>query len=135
MNAEDWRNATPEQINFWNQVKGKIAWNTITPMYYQGAIGGSEFLTYAATKLYIALEVEFSAPHIPPTASTPNITLRDEADVIDFYVAHSDFEFKPTDSTLAYYLKLFRLQNVYFSRIETTLFSVMRFNGYKLTIV
>lgn len=135
MKTLDWKNATPEQINFWKLASARLAFNTITPMYYQGAIGGSEFLTYAATKLYIALEVEFSSTHIPPTSSTPLITLRDEGDAIDFYVASSDFEFKPTDSTLAYYLKAFQLKNVYFSRIETTLFTVMRFNGYKLTIV
>jgi len=134
MNSKDWRNATPEQLNFWNCVKGKIDWNTITPLYYQGIISGSEFTVYDAGKLYVALEVEFSAPHIPPTSTVPLITFRNEANEIDLYFANSDFEFKPSDSTHVFYLKFFSLRNIYFSRFLSTLFEKMRFNGYRLNV-
>ena len=56
MITQDWKNATPEQMNLWNLCNGLIAWNTITPLYYCGAVAGSEFLVYAATKIYICLE-------------------------------------------------------------------------------
>ena len=134
MITQDWRNAKPEQLNFWNCVKGKIAWNTITPLYYQGAIPGSEFLTYNAGKLYVALEAEFSASCMSPTALIPLITFRDEANVTDFYICSSDLEYVPSDDTAEYYLKFFSLRNFYFSRIEVNVFATMRFNGYRLNV-
>jgi len=134
MNSKDWRNATPEQLNFWNCVKGKIAWNTITPLYYQDAIAGSEFLTYNADKLYVALEVEFSAPHLAPSSNVPLVAFRNEADVALFSVTSADWEFKPSDDTATYYLKLISFHNIYFSRIEVAQFSSMRFNGYRLNV-
>ncbi len=133
MKTIDWKNATPEQINFWRNVKGLIAWNTITPVYFNGLIAGSEFLTRLATKLYVALEVEFSAS-AGPGGDGGLITLYDEGDVIVHYLHQNSMAMDIADTPWLTINTVYA-RNLYFSRIDTVAYETMRFNGYRLTIV
>jgi hypothetical protein len=125
MNTLDWINATPEQKNFWKLASAKLAYATITPMFYQGVIAGTEFLTYDAAKLYIALELEFGAA--ASAASQSSIGLYDETNTLSFNPAN--------DYTYAVNIFIgnsFAGKNYYFSRFITVNIANMKFNGYKL---
>jgi hypothetical protein len=127
MKTIDWKNATPEQINFWNITSAKLAFTTITPIYYLGACAGSEFETYDAAKLYIALE--FGILDSGLNTNWGFVQLYNEANAASA---------KLTNNVIAYgiaynYLKnsLF-VQNVYFGRIAVTEYLSIKFNGYRL---
>ena len=129
-----WKNATPEQINFWNLCNGLLAgWNTITPLFYQGAIAGSEFLTYNVAKLYIALELDVSTG----TAIGVNechVNLHNMADAAIIRFKNNSIALTAADVANFAGNTLF-LKNVYFSRIDVFTYDSMRFNGYRLNVV
>jgi len=132
MNLQSWINATPEQINFWNQVKGIIAWNTITPLFYQGTIAGSEFTAYDADKLYIALELSASSSTGFGT-SAGTIALYDELNAVSFYGRNNDIGLTAAD-VKTYTINNVVLKNVYFGRIVVGSLTQMVFNGYRLDV-
>ena len=134
MNSEFWKNATPEQINFWRIANSKIAWNTIEPVFYQGTVVGAEFLTYAATKLYIALEIEFSLNVVVPGPAGGIVNFYDEANALFFYLMNNAIALTVADAA-KYEMNNAKAQNLYFGRIVPVIYTHMRFNGYKLTIV
>jgi hypothetical protein len=123
-----------EQIILWNHVQNLIPYTRITPLFYSGAIAGSEFETYAATKLYIALEIEFTGygTYYDPAGNIPAVTFYDENDLeakchsnvsLAYGVAYSVW---PNDIIL---------KNQYFGRVEAgTGLSFMKFNGYRLNV-
>lgn len=130
MKTIDWKNATPEQINLWKKVEPLLVLGLITPLYYQGPIAGSEFLTYDEEKLYLALE--FDACYNTPTSvgGAGLILFHDEANVINFHLQNNH----PVWDTAAveYCITNVSIKNIYFSRIETINFDYMKFNGYKI---
>jgi hypothetical protein len=136
MITQDWRHATPEQKNLWRAASiilpippGDV--QTITPIYYQGVVAGSEFLTYAATKLYIALEMEFG--YFAQAASQGIVNFYNEVDAIDFIASNSAGFWD--GAAVAYAGNLLVLKNHYFSRIVTVRYLNMKFSGYRLDIV
>ena len=58
MNSVDWKNATPEQKNLWKYASSLIAYTTITPLFYNGPLVGSEFSVYNAGNNCICLDYE-----------------------------------------------------------------------------
>jgi hypothetical protein len=130
MNTHDWINATPEQFNLWKLVNGLIAWTTITPLYYQGAIAASEFLTYAAGKLYIALEFEAGAGSLD--VANGNIVFYDMANSINFYSWNTAIVWNTTGAAVNYLVSNIVNKNIWFSRINKTNYTYMKFNGYRL---
>lgn len=127
MNTFDWRNASPEQFNFWKLASAKLAYTTITPMFFEGAIAGSEFLTYDAAKLYIALEIQFGPAAIDATSN--NVSFYDEANVLCYAFANNTILYNAANyfngnSGL--------IKNIYFGRIITTDINYLIFNGYRL---
>lgn len=135
MNTIDWKNATPEQINLWKLVNGLIAWTAITPLYYQGVIAGSEFLTYDAAKLYIALELETSTNDAISAITVPDLALYNEANAINFYLRNLDSVCDTAGPTVFYWGNNASIKNVYFGRILPTGYDYMKFNGYRLDII
>jgi hypothetical protein len=125
MNTLDWKNATPEQLNFWRIAKGKLAYATITPMFYCGVIAASEFLTYDATKLYIALELEFCG--FISNASQSQVQLYDESNAQNFMLCN-DF----TYAVNIFMANNLQVKNHYFGRFSVININYMKFNGYKL---
>jgi hypothetical protein len=127
-----------EQIILWNHVQNLIPYTRITPLFYSGTIAGSEFETYAATKLYIALELEFDGGALPP----PDLFLPD-----DFYIftyneaniakrAYFNLVIAMDGASLWGFGNNVRDKNQYFSRLEVlnNSFYYMKFNGYRLNV-
>lgn len=115
-----------------------VANRTITnvePFYYQGVTGGSEFVTYAATKLYIVHNVIFSttAANIPNT--TPNsITLYDAGNAINSLLHNYASYWNGTTNAVNYSHNNVVCNDIYFSRVTTGQYSYMIFNGYRITL-
>ena len=121
MQSKLWRNATPEQHNLWRQASALIAWNTITPIFYQGTTFGTEFLVYDAAKLYIALE-------FMPMYNAAIVS-------IDLYnIANAVFS-QILSGAIGTGLQEYNVKNCYFSRILPSAACYIKFNGYRLTTI
>jgi hypothetical protein len=131
MNSIDWKNATPEQINLYKKVASLLVGvQTWTPLYYQGVSAATEFLTYDAKKLYLALDI---SSHVYTLNIAINIlVLYNEANAISLQGTN----LAPVWDTAAVLMKSANNdvleRNVYFSRLTAATY--IRFNGYKVTI-
>lgn len=130
MTSIEWKNATPEQHNLWKYASGLIAYTTITPIYYLGLIGGSEFMTYNANKLYIALEVQFSSL----SDGSPAPIIYDENNAISFYVMNLSLYWDVTAAALKAYIFSIKYENIYFGRVVHNGTQYIKFNGYRLNV-
>jgi hypothetical protein len=135
MKNVNWNNATPEEFNAWQFASGLIAYNTLLPFYYNGVIAGSEFLTYAATKIYFGLSVVFSNSSAAAGAGAGLETFYDKNDVIMSYYVNSYPVWDTTAAALKYVRASYSLKNIAFSRLAATASTHIIFNGYKLLIV
>jgi hypothetical protein len=133
MNTLDWKNATPEQINFWNQCQGLIAWTTITPLFYQGTIAGSEFLVYSAAKMYIALEFEASGD-TSADVGVSYITFYGLGDAVIRVAGNVVPVWHATEAAVKYSNNVMQLKNLYFFKITNSTYPFLKFNGYRLNI-
>jgi hypothetical protein len=104
-------------------------------LHYEGLLAGSEFLTYAADKLYIALSVEFSQALGVPLVSNAGAILYDEANAANSYFIDNVAAY--WDATAAAY-KVCRTCSLvhhllWFSRVTVTYWTNIIFNGYRIT--
>jgi hypothetical protein len=130
MNSVEWQGATPEQINLWDKVVSLLVGvQTITPIYYAGSSVASEFVTYDAKKLYLALEFKTGQY----TLSSP-LTWQtyDEANAISMSYVNTNMAWDTTGAVMKYVTNFTCVKNIYFSRIVALQYIV--FNGYKITI-
>lgn len=134
MITQDWRHATPEQKLFWRQASQAIAYNTITPLFFQGYLAGSEFLVYAATKLYIALELEFDSVG-GQTVNIGIVNLYNQADALFYTSSNNDIAWDTTAAGIVYNCNPLKFKNMYFSRIAYGVYTTFKFNGYRLNII
>ena len=133
MNTLYWKYAQIEQKNLWNIASTKIAWNTITPLYYQGVTAGSEFVTYVATKLYICLELHASySLGNAQSASGALVVFYDEANAINGYGYNNMLAWDTTAAGWKYLRQVADIENIYFSRLTSGAYDYIRFNGYRL---
>ena len=133
MNSLNWDKATPEQINLWKICNALIAWTTITPLYYQGPIAGSEFLTYNAGKLYIALEIMQSGTG--GSLGNCYITLYDIANAVCTYLNNTYIYYNTVAANAPSGTFSTTHKNLYFSRIVISGdISQLKFNGYRLNV-
>ena len=131
MNSNDWKNATPEQKNIWRYVRTLIAYNTITPIYYMGAIAASEFLTYNVGKLYFALEMGFSYD----SGGGPCYGwLYNQANVLSYTLQINTISYNTTISTMVFNGNTVETKNKYFGRVANQIFNQFYFNGYRLNV-
>jgi hypothetical protein len=102
----------------------------VEPLYFQGAIAGTEFLTYANTKLYICLSMESSDAGL--NASQSALLLKDEADadMLKF------FNLAPVYDAVSvkYFSNDIVKKDLYFSRVIVTNYTKFVFNGYRITL-
>ena len=101
-------------------------------LYYDGLIAGSEFETYAATKMYICLE--FSAGILAANISgavTAYISFYDEANAISFSLNNLATAFSAAS---IYVINNVTNSNDDFSRIVTANYTYMKFIGYRVTL-
>lgn len=109
---------------------GNLRINNVEALYYQGAIGGSEFETYAATKLYMVLQIQIMYGVL--NAAVPYIQFNDAANASSFTVFNAGVVYNA--AVINYIGNLFSLENFYFSRMIPTGYSRMIFNGYRITL-
>lgn len=134
MNTADWKNATPEQINFWKLTNIRlVGWNTITPLFFSGVIAASEFLVYDAAKLYIALEFEITGTVVTATVGT--VTFYNEANVAGRVVTNESLAWDVTAAAFKMQTNPIFFKNVYFGRIAVSQYAGIKFNGYRLNII
>lgn len=130
MKSIEWNNEGLEWQILWDYVNGLAAWNTWEKIVYCGAITGSEFETYAATKIYIAKILRFDRRDT--SAVDAYITLYNEANAAMFryinIIPYWDGNYKMVGNTI-------QTETVYFSRLVNAIYTYMYFIGYRLTIV
>jgi len=121
-----------EQQNLLDSIEALVGINTITPVYYQGAIAGSEFVTYAGGKLYIALELKCSVVGTVNLGAGGYVTLYDTANAVNFYLLNNNFYWDVTAAAKYYHTISLAEKNLYFSRVATAIYSHLIFNGYRI---
>lgn len=105
----------------------------IVPLFYEGAIAGSEFLTYAATKLYMCvhLAVNVTAPNV---VIYPSITFYNEANAIFSGLINAAIMYNAGTAVINYIPNSANKENFYFSRLTAANYSQLTFNGYRFTL-
>jgi hypothetical protein len=126
--------ATPECRILWNHIFQLCGERTsISQLFFQNTIPGTEFETFRAGRLYLGLEVEFS---YPPRGGLANpmsgVIFYDENDVESFY---GEINSPVIDSMDAIWdnFSNYLTRNIYFSRVEPIAYTYMRFCGYRIT--
>jgi hypothetical protein len=125
--------STPEQEIFLNAVYNTYKIKNVEPLYYMGLLAGTEFLTYAATKLYFGYSVQVN-----------NATAHGETEgTLVFYNAANAAFYNAKNQT-AYWevvgakdefcINPIDLKNVWFSRVTVAIYDSIIFNGYRITI-
>lgn len=111
-------------------VNRKIA--NIEPLYYDGVIAGSEFETYAPTKMYICLE--FCAGVLAANISgavTAYISFYDEANTISYSLNNLNNAYSAAS---IYVINNVKNSNDDFARLVGTNYTYMKFIGYRATL-
>jgi len=132
MNTINWRNAGPEPQILWEHLVASFDISAIVPLSYQGAITGSEFLTYNATKLYLALQLDFGSQLFGNEAYVQlfddgNNEFLSYCNCIGYYDGMGAVEFINS---------LKNIYNTWFSRLAVSAansYVYMKFIGYRLT--
>jgi len=135
MNTTDWRNATPEQKNLWRAIPAIFAFNTIEPFCYTGAMVGNELTVYDAAKLYFCLKFSGSYTTATPLATYGWAIFYNEANVAHKYIVNEAICWDVTAAVLKAVLNALSDRVFYFSRVSMSIYTMIEFNGYRLTIV
>ncbi len=106
---------------------------TVTPVFFQGVIAGSEFLTYSAKKLYICLSLLIGTD-FTLRATGAAIRLYNEANAVSMALSNQSWSYTGAAAQVMH--NHFSVENVYFSRIDqsATYYPYLTFIGYKVTI-
>lgn len=131
---------TPEQeillTHFYNQFDNRSAANrqiiNVESLFYQGAIAGTEFLVYAATKLYICYNMNLNNL-VAEYATYPHCLIYDEGNnlinsVSNTVIGWNGIAFNRAFNNIITY-------NFYFSRIGVIDIARFSFNGYRITLI
>jgi hypothetical protein len=105
---------------------------TYTPLVYQGAIAGSEFLTYDAKKLYICCSVGFM-DNATPSGAKIQTSFYDAANAVVLVSFTAIAFYNTTAAAINYQGQLTELTNLYFSRVVASSLYI-KFIGYKITL-
>lgn len=105
----------------------------VEPLYYQGVIAGTEFLVYAANKLYIAYSLSIGITNLLPLLSYA--ILYDELNADTYYIGNMAAYFNQVTMQTDIIGNYLELKNNYFSRIGILSVSQFRFIGYRITLI
>lgn len=129
---------TPEQeillSHFYNVFDSGAAANrniiNVEPLYYEGVIAGTEFLTYAATKLYVCYSLTLNWFS---NSLTDNycVTFDESNNAISRYSNSSGYF---DGIAVQFVTNKLNISNIFFSRIAVSIFINMNFNGYRITL-
>lgn len=134
-------NIMPETVNlirwFYDNFDNRSAANrnivNVEPLYFIGASAGSEFLTYAATKLYLCFNLIFTGAG-SGLAAAGNYTLYDSANAVTVAINNNYPYWDATAAQVRYNALSKEVNNVYFSRLTLVNYSQLIFNGYRITL-
>jgi hypothetical protein len=108
----------------------------VEPIFYQGPILGSEFLTYSLNKLYMCLNNEIDTHEVDDTTE-PAIDLMDENNVLSFTMMNLAIAINAL-AVITNHANNIVIQNCYFSHIAqhsiTAPIINMKFIGYRITL-
>jgi hypothetical protein len=105
----------------------------VEPIFYNDVIAASEFLTYAATKLYIALELEFVSVGV--NLGQAYITLNNQNNALEYYMNNNSVYWDATAAAFKCYGNNVSTKNIYFSRIAVAAnYYQMKIVGYRITL-
>jgi hypothetical protein len=134
MNTESWKYATPQQHNLYRYVKSLLVGvQTITPLFYEGTIAGSEFITYDAKKVYLCLEGWFSYGGVPENPN-PYMILNNMLNATMCLISKTTAYWDVTAAAPKWSPVIMEVKNIWFSCVISSGYSYMQFNGYKITI-
>jgi hypothetical protein len=105
----------------------------IVPLFYVGTNAGSEFLTYAATKLYFCKSLTISSNGVNSTV-TNYWVFHNGADATMFMMSANNHFYNAGTAAVNYGVNYIHYDNFWFSRIiESGGADYMRFVGYRIT--
>jgi hypothetical protein len=126
------KNAAPAEKILWQQIRLLCGENAaIRQVYYQGAIAGSEFLTYQSGKLYLAHELHFNSNNAL-SAFAASMALYDENNAVNFAPSNMSIIWNTTAAAPNYVGNDLIVKSCYFSRVLAYSYSYMKFSGYKI---
>jgi hypothetical protein len=120
-------------VNFLREFEKKFNVSDIEPLYYQGVNAGSEFETYSATKLYIALFLSASGV-AQPTLGNGYIAFYDEGNALNLTFQNVSSYYNVGDTTVHDQINPILVKSFYFSRLQFSNYERLIFNGYKITL-
>jgi len=131
----------PETINFvrgfYSQFDNRSAANkkiiNVEPLSFIGVIAGTEFLTYAANKLYLGFNlcVRYSGG---ASVNQALMYLYDETNSISQFLGSNSIVWDATAANVKFVGNPDPINNLYFSRVALVGYVVMTFNGYRITL-
>lgn len=132
---------TPEQEillnHFYSQFDNRSAANkqiiNVEPLFYQGDIGGTEFLAYDATKMYICYKLGVTA-NTSNVITTLNAIAYNELNNTFFSFNREIIGWNVTTAVFNYVSHDFYIYNFIFSRFILVNLSYIIFNGYRVTL-
>lgn len=127
------KSATPEQKILWNYLFLLCGERmSIAQLFYQGPSAGTDFLTYRARRLFFALELQAGQTSGGGQLNSPLITLYDQTNVISLYIPSATGYWNGTTAALNYLPVAIETHNVYFSRILLSVYTYVKFVGYRI---
>jgi len=100
--------------------------------YFYGAIAGSEFLTYRARRVWLALQFGFGWTG-NPTAANFGLSFYNEANVLSMVYNNSVTTFDSVAAQNEQVGNSFIVPNIYFGRIIAATYTYCHFVGYRIT--
>ena len=129
-------NYNPEFFNLCAFLSAKFNVLKVEPLYFSGTVGGSEFNTYVATKLYLAHSVFYSSD--PSTGSIADVSgyvyYYNEVFSQHLILTSSSAFYDSTALAIKKNIPSVALNDFYFARHTVSGYSFLKFNGYRLTI-
>jgi hypothetical protein len=103
-------------------------------LHYTGIIAGSEFLTYAATKLYICYNCQIfnSTPHGEVEGL---VTFYNQANAVFLNTKNQQGYWEVVGAKDEFMINPLQINHFYFSRLAATIYDSFIFNGYRVTLV
>jgi len=105
----------------------------VEPLLFEGAILGSEFDDYAATKLYLCFDFNAGYSGIA-AAGSALIRFYDENNVINLYSQQQDIAYDSVAPAIIQCYNNAITKNVWFSRITNVVYDYIKFIGYRITL-
>ena len=104
----------------------------VEPVLYEGAIFGSEFQTFAVTKLYLCFSILCSCNAVAGIVSG-NVNFRDGG-VILIYVTNQSICYDSIAPAINYAKNNYEIKNLWFSHLNNIQYTDIKFIGYRITL-